>query len=115
MAPFARSTRYEAASNVPRPATYVGGGLDALPRKVVEQCFALADTADRVEVIELKERAQLLVVEWVATQGPMIEDFEQMRQGFIDQMQRYRAQNVIAEWFKPDNIRARNGFALATN
>jgi len=113
--PLARVSRVEASAGRTRSIVPVGGGITYLPYEVLEECFALAEADDPTKVIELKDRAAVLVVRWMETQRATIHDFEDLRETFIAQLTRYRATDVLSEWFKVDNIRARNGFKLATN
>lgn len=118
-APFARASEYQAArgklgSRFTDDLTQVPG-LGLLSPEVVEGCFALEYAPEPVALFELKDRATILVVKWVETQRPDAEAFAAMRERFVQQMSRSRAQAAITQWLDPDNIRARNQFALVTN
>ncbi len=112
VAPFARTTPYNAARGAPEPMIRVSGGLGSFSREVVEECFALATAEEKIKVIELTDRAAVMVAEWVETTPAMLEEFETSRASFLGQMNQYRSLDVINEWLKPDNIRARNGFRI---
>jgi hypothetical protein len=95
--------------------SYVGGGIGMVPHDVVDQWFGLEDTVDHRGVFELSGRASMLVVEWVETFPATVEQFEAMKGRLANQIASRRMQDVIADWFNPENVRARNGFKLASN
>lgn len=110
--PIARVNRYQAALGEKTPTTYVSG-IGSIPAEAIEQCFALEESEDKRTVIELKDRAAVLAVEWVETQLTPSDEFDDIRVDFTEQMLRARTQDAAADWLNPDNIRARNGFKLA--
>ena len=97
------------------PSIFIAGGLGLVPSDVVERCFALEHLVDRTAAIELKSRADMLVVEWVETIYPDAIDFSEKRETFVAQMAQARMLDAMAEWLAPANIRARNGFELVNN
>jgi hypothetical protein len=113
--PFARATGYESYWNPTSVTVTVGGGIGSLPLPVVEECFALEDSTRKLQLFELKDRPALLVVEWVETQRGNTAEYEQKRSQVVQQLTRARTQAAVADWLKPDNIRARNQFRLATS
>lgn len=118
--PFARASRYEAVRrglgrSFGPGATYVGGGVGLLPTAVVEQCFALEGADEYISVIELKDRATIMLVEWLERQPIRVDEFAELRESFVQEMSSVRAQTAVADWFNPQQVRARNGFQLVTN
>ncbi len=116
--PFSRAAQYQVTSGQtgsPDMPTFIAGGLGLVPRSVVEKCFDLEYEGDHRAIFEISERGTVLVVEWTETILPDGADFEQTRESFLTQMTQSRHQNAIAEWLDPENIRARNGFEIATN
>lgn len=118
--PFARASRYEAVRrglgrSFGPGATYVGGGVGLLPTAVVEQCFALEGADEYISVIELKGRATIMLVEWLERQPIRVDEFAELRESFVQEMSSARAQTAVADWFNPQQVRARNGFQLVTN
>lgn len=117
--PFTRASRYEAArgrgvQGYGTGSKYIGGGVGFVPNEVVDQCFALEET-EETAVIELADRATVMVVEWVERQRVSDDEFPALREGFAAELARARTQTVIADWLDPDKIRARNGFKVKTN
>lgn len=117
--PFSRAAQYQVTSGQRDGLTdtpmFIAGGLGLVPRSVVERCFELEYEGDRRAILEIPERGTVLVVEWSETLLPDGADFQQTRESFLTQMTQSRYQNAIAEWLDPENIRARNGFEMATN
>ncbi len=112
-APFARVSRYTAARGRPELGTYVSGGLGRLPNEIVDQCFVLEESNERVAVMNLDDRAAVLVVEWVETQRGRIDEFAEFREQLATQMAEFRYRAALVEWLDPENIRTRNGFVPA--
>ena len=112
--PFARATISQAGRGRERTTAWVGGGVGSLSDEVVDECFALAEADSRIKVIELKDRATIMVAEWVETLPAQADEFEDMREGLVQQMFRFHSQAAITDWLNPEQIRARNGFALVT-
>ena len=112
--PLSRASQYQAASGQVVSTRYVGAGIGSVSSDVVEQCFALNEHDRRYAVIEMKDTASLLVVEWVETLGARDDEFQDMRATFVQQMASARAREAIAQWLDPENIRARTGFQLVT-
>ena len=84
--PFARLARYHAYRSEKRPSTFIPGGIGSVPADVVEACFALADSEDRMAVLELPDRATVMLAAFVETQPAHVDDFVAMRADFTDQM-----------------------------
>lgn len=118
--PFARASRYEAArgrgvQGYGTGSRYIGGGIGFVPNEVVDQCFALEETEERIAVIELTDRATVMVAQWVERERVSYDGFPDLRERFAAELARARTQTVIADWLNPEQIRARNGFKMKTN
>ena len=61
-------------------------------------------------MLELKQRAVVLVVEWVETKRGRVDEYTAFRKQLEAQMASYHTQQALAEWLNPQNIRTRNGF-----
>ena len=85
-----------------------------IPNAVVDQCFAMEEALDKTTVAELPDRATVIVIEWVQTQRPKAESFTELRSQLLTQLTALRWQAAVANWLDPDQIRARNGFALVS-
>ncbi|MFQ5512771.1 MAG: hypothetical protein ACE5EO_13110 [Candidatus Krumholzibacteriia bacterium] len=112
--PFPRTSRINATGAVADDMTVVGGGLGRLSAAVVEELFAMERGDGGTEIVELPDRAALLVVEWVHTQRTKPDEFDDGRAALLEEIRRARSRTAIGDWLKPENIRARNAFALAT-
>lgn len=117
---FARAGQSQSfAALIGRPdsatSIFVSGGLGLVPNDVVERCFALEHSADRTAAIELRSRADMLVVEWVETIYPDGAAFSDQRETFVAQITQSRMLDAMSEWLAPANIRARTGFELVNN
>lgn len=114
--PIAVTSRYQALSGEVGPNTAVGvSQIRTLPTKVIEECFALADLEPKTKVFELKDRATVLVVEWVETQVAGATDFASMRESFARGLRDGRIRTAITDWLSPENIRARSRYMVASN
>lgn len=110
--PFARTNRYDAMRGERPEKMFVGGGLGPVPTDIVDQCFALEDAYETTAVLELKQRATVMVVQWLETQPAPYEEFTDTRESFVQQMAGTRMQLTINSWLDPEQIRARNGFKI---
>ncbi len=110
--PVARYTTSEITSGQRNPTKYVGIGIGAVPSEIVDKWFQLEGGWERTAVYELKDRAAVMVVEWTESQPARIDQFEQQREQLATQMKTARQAQAISDWFKPDNIRARNQFKV---
>ena len=111
--PFARVSRYAAASGRTTPTTYIPGGVGLVPNSVVDLCFALEEADDKTAVVELRERAAILLIEWLKTEPGRDDEFEEMRGQLATELIAFRGRQAVAEWLAPEKIRARNGLMLA--
>ncbi len=116
-ASFSRMQQFHATGTVKYSRTPIQGlgAQGAVSADVAEQLFALSDSPEKTITIALKDRATVMVAEWVETQPPNAGEFDEKRKTFFDELTRNRSREVITEWLDPDNIRARSGFALITN
>lgn len=114
--PIARVSRFQAEAGMIGPTTSVGvAEIRSLPTEIVEECFELEYYDDRKRIFELPNRAAVLVAEWVETQTAGAGEFAGMREDFGQRLANTRIRGEISDWLKPEKIRARNQFALATN
>jgi len=111
---FSRLRSYEAATGRSPQGTFVGGGLGSLPNWAVDECFALENKFDRVTVLPLRNRADVIVVELLQVNPPVYEDFIETREQVLQQMQAEQWRLVFSNWLDPEQIRARNGLELVS-
>jgi len=106
---FSRITnKYLAAMGRPKDGVYVSGGLGTLPNWAVDQCFALANAAEHVTILPLPNRADVVVVEFVQVNPPVVEDFLETRESLVGELTAQQWREVLQNWFDPEQIRARN-------
>ncbi len=109
---FARVARFDAVRGE-RPAKIVmAGGMGPVTSAVIDQCFALDEAYEKTAIIELKDRATVMVVRWLETERALDEEFIDTREDFVQQMSGVRAGTAVAAWLSPEQIRARNGFKI---
>jgi len=84
--------------------------LGLLPANVIDEVFDLQYAIDKVQVVELKDRATVLVVEWLEAVPGKQYEFEAARQKLVNDITESRSQGAISAWLDPANIRARNEF-----
>ncbi len=112
---FARMARYDAEAGTRPKRTFLPGGIGPVDSEVIDTCFALEEADEKTAVIELKVRATVMVASWLETVRAQDDEFREMRESFVQQMDRARSQAVIADWLDPEKIRARNGFKIVEN
>ena len=112
--PTGRLLEYQAASSGPTETAYVGGGVGSVPSSIVATWFDLEFAEPRLGVYELKDRAAVLVAEWVETNYGRWDEYEDLQKRLVPQLIRQRRSESLRDWFDPENIRGRNGFELAT-
>ncbi len=110
--PFSRTTRFQAGQGRPEAGVLVGGGVGQLSSAAVDHCFALEDVFEKTRVIEMKDRALVLLVEWVQTKPADVDAFNELREQLVIRMADARRREALAAWLDPDQIQARNGFEL---
>lgn len=113
--PMSRVYRYEAAMGRPAGGVATGSGLGKLPNDVVDHIFALEQSADKFASIELKDRAAVLVVQWVETKPATQNEFDTLRKTLTSQVADVNFRAAISRWLDPAEIRARSGFNLRRN
>lgn len=111
---FSRLRTYQAATGPSPNGTFLGGGLNLVPNQFVTDCFAIADKAEHVASIPIKERADVFVVELVKLNPPTEKDFDDTREQVMTQMQSEDWRLVLSNWLDPEQIRARTGMKLVT-
>ncbi len=112
--PFSRLRSYQAASGRPDRGVFVGGGLGLISNDAVDACFALAEGGERVVILPMPERAEVVVAELVQVNAPIEEDFLDTRTQLIADVRSKRASEVIQNWLSSEQIRARNQLELVT-
>ncbi|MBU0717843.1 MAG: hypothetical protein KJ749_06300, partial [Planctomycetes bacterium] len=106
---LSRLKQYQIGADDPEAMTYVGGGIGAVPTEVIEQWFELEHAWEHTAVIELRDRAMVMVVEWAETQRARNSEFVEQREQIANQLGGRRLQAAITDWFDPAQIRARSG------
>ena len=90
----------------------MGIGIGNVPNEVVDQCFALEHADEKTKVLELKDRAAVLLAEWVETKPAPEDEFNTLRKQLVLQLADARWRTAAAAWLDPENVRARAGFDL---
>ena len=90
--------------------TYVPNGVGAVPTEVIDQWFDLEYVDEKTTVVELKDRATVLVAEWVETQPATDTEFEEIKGKLASGLSSRRVRDALNDWLHPEQIRARNGF-----
>lgn len=112
--PMSRVTRTEAPFGRPDGGAATGSGLGRIPNELVDQIFALQDTAEKTAVVELKDRAAVLVVQWTGTKPATQDEFDTLRKDLASKVSDVHFRDAVSGWLDPMQIRARTGFALRT-
>lgn len=110
--PVARLETFQVGTESPNRTVYAGPGVESVPVDLVDEWFALGDASEKYAVQVLKDRAAVLVVELGEIKEATREQFEGLRDLLTAQMTSRRTQEAINSWMNPENIRARNQFAL---
>jgi hypothetical protein len=113
--PFSRVLRSQAATGRTPDGMFVGGGLGKVSNEIVDVCFALAAVPQKTAVMEMPDRAGVVVVEWVETIPAGEDEFNGMRGQLVTQLTDSRWREFINDWLDPGRIRARTGFELLRN
>lgn len=103
----------QAATGRNQPTAYIDFNMGSVPNEVIDRWFELEDAWERTAVYELKDRATIMVMEWVETQRGRYDEFDEKREEIARQLTENRRREAIASWFDKEQIRARNGFQLA--
>jgi len=112
--PISRVLRHQASRGRSPTGVFGGIGVGNLPNEIVDQCFALEQANEKMRVFELKDRAALLLAEWVETKPPAEDDFNTLRKELVTQLSDARWRSAASVWLDPEKVRARTGFALVT-
>lgn len=99
-------------SGKPGRMVFVPPALGVVPAEVVEQWFELEFSENKTAVIGLRDRATVMVAEWVETQPGTQDDFDREKDRLASQISFRRAQEALDDWLDPEAIRARNAFEL---
>jgi hypothetical protein len=112
--PMSRVLKQQAAKGRSPNGVFVGLGIEYVPNDVVDQCFALEHAEGKMKVLELKDRAAVLLAEWVETKPAPEDDFNTLRKQLVSQLADARWRIAAAAWLDPEKVRARTGFAFVT-
>lgn len=112
--PISRVLKYQASRGRSPTGVFVGIGVGNVPNEVVDQFFALEHADEKVKVIELKDRAAVLLAEWVETKPPGEDEFNALRKELIPQLSDARWRDAASAWLDPEKVRARTGFDFIT-
>lgn len=114
-APLTRVPRFLAYRGRDPKGISGGLGLGRLPNDAVDAIFALERAEDKTKVIELKDRATVLVVQWVETKLAAEEEFKSLRKQLVQQLAETNWKIAVGAWLDPKQVRARAGFDLRRN
>lgn len=109
--PFSRASTSQAIQGRSNTGKYISG-VGLIPDSAVDRCFALENEIEKADILELRDRAAILVAEWVDTTPPEEERFNQTRLQVLNQISNLRWRDAVSDWLDPQQIRARNGFKL---
>jgi len=109
---FSRLRKYQASTGRPEKGVFVGGGLGVMPNWAVDKCFALAHATERVTVLPVPDRGDVIVAELVQVNPPVVEDFIETRKELLGELTAQQWRDVLQNWMDPEQIRARNGMEL---
>jgi hypothetical protein len=76
----------------------------------MDKVLTLEEADNKVALIELKEHAAILVVEWIAIQRGRQDEFDGFREELSNRMSQSRLRAALTEWFDPEKIRTRNAY-----
>lgn len=110
--PVARASQIDAAAGTIGDTINVGQNVGAVPTEVVESWFSTPLVEGEKTIVEMPDRAVAMVLERHAVTRTKPEELDAERQNITDFIMQLRSNDLMREWFKPDNIRARNGFQL---
>jgi len=110
--PFPRVRSYGPTS-APKDSPVFVPGVGLIQPQVVDRLFDLEYEVDKVVVIEMPERAAVLVARWLETIPGRQYEFEASREQLVADLSRGRTQSAVAKWLSPETIRARTQMVLA--
>jgi hypothetical protein len=109
-----RVSRTEAPFGRPAGGANTNSGLGKLPNDAIDQIFALDSTADKTAVLELKDRAAILLVQWVETKPATQDQFDTLRKDLASKLSDVHFRDAVSSWLDSSQIQARTGFTLKT-
>lgn len=112
--PISRVLTHQASRGRSPTGVYGGFGVGNLANEVVDQFFALEHSNEKMKAFELKDRAAVLLAEWVETKPPPEDEFNALRKQLVTQLADARWRDAASAWLDPEKVRARTGFALVT-
>jgi len=112
--PISRVLSHQASRGRSPTGVFGGIGVGNLANDVVDQFFALEHADEKMRVFELKDRAAVLLAEWVETKPPAEDEFNALRKQLVTQLADARWRSAASAWLDPEKVRARTGFALVT-
>lgn len=95
-------------------STFVQGNVGRIPNEVVDALFDMEGAAEKFASFEMPERAAMLVTEFLGLTRGREDEFEKIRERIAQSLADQRQQAALREWFKPENIQHRTGFAWVT-
>lgn len=108
--PFSRVPQMLAAIGRPANGVYVGPGVSRLTNEAMDRIFELAEVGERFGLVELPNRATVIVVEPVEIHRAVEDEFKTLKTDLGQQLAATRWREAISDWFDKDKIRARNRF-----
>jgi len=112
--PMSRVLKHQASRGRSPTGVFVGIGIGNVSNEVVDQCFALQHSDEKTRIIELPDRAAVLLAEWVETKPPQEDEFNALRKQLVTQLADARWRSAASAWLDPEKVRARTGFGLVT-
>lgn len=112
--PVTRVSRMEAPFGRPAGGANTNSGLGRLPNDAVDQIFSLESSADKTTVLELKDRAAVVLVQWVETKPATQDQFDTLRKDLASKLSDVHFRDAVTPWLESSQIQARSGFALRT-
>lgn len=111
---ISRVLQYQASRGRSPTGVFVGIGIGNVPNEVVDQFFAMEHADEKIKAVELRDRAAVLLAEWVDTKPPGEDEFNALRKQLLTQLADVRWREAASVWLDPEKIQARTGFALVT-
>ncbi len=112
-APITRVVKNQAARGRSKSGVFAGIGIGFVPNDVIDGLFALEHADEKAKTFELRDRAAIVLAEWIETKPAAEDEFNILRKQLVQQLADARWRSAVADWLDPKHIRARTGFALA--
>lgn len=109
---FSRVSRARAAEQFSGDATQYVSGLGQIPSASIARCFDLESAEHPTTIIELPDRATVIVVQWLETQTADEDDFNSLKTTLVSQLSSNERRKLVNHWLDPEQIRARNGYEM---